>query len=137
MGNVYAEITLLNDRELKNVEDGFLPASAVHTLTTEALVDTGATRLVINEDLRQQLNLKIKSERPVTLADGTSYTCKMTEEVLIRWKDRESICRALVLPDAKHILLGAIPLEDMDLMVDPVNQILKGVHGDEIVELAC
>jgi hypothetical protein len=40
------------------------------------------------------------------------------------------------MPGSKKILLGAIPLEDMDLMVDPVNQKLTGVHGDKIVALA-
>jgi len=38
---------------------------------------------------------------------------------------------ALVVPDAKDILLGALPLEAMDLMVDPVHQRLVGVHGDQ------
>jgi hypothetical protein len=40
-------------------------------------------------------------------------------------------CRPWVVPGAKEVLLGAIPLEDMDLMVDPVRQQLVGVHGDE------
>jgi hypothetical protein len=51
----------------------------------------------------------------------------------VHWKDRESTCRALVLPEAGETLLGAIPLEDMDLIVDPAGQELKGAHGDEIL----
>jgi hypothetical protein len=39
-------------------------------------------------------------------------------------------CRPLVIPNATEVLLGAIPLEDMDLMVDPVGQKLVGRHGD-------
>jgi hypothetical protein len=41
----------------------------------------------------------------------------------------------VVIPDAKDILLGALPLEGMDLMVDPVNQRLTGVHGDQRIHL--
>jgi hypothetical protein len=62
--------------------------------------------------------------------------CKVTEPVEIRWKDRSTACRAVVMPGAENILLGAIPLEDMDLMVNPVKQVLEGVHGNEIVTLA-
>jgi hypothetical protein len=40
-------------------------------------------------------------------------------------------CQAWVIPNAKEILLGAIPLEDMDLMVDPAGRKLVGAHGDE------
>jgi hypothetical protein len=53
--------------------------------------------------------------------------------VEIHWQDRDTTCPALVLPDAGEVLLGAIPLEDMDLMVDPVRQVLTGAHGDEIL----
>jgi hypothetical protein len=42
-------------------------------------------------------------------------------------------CQPWVLPGMKEILLGAIPLEDMDLIVDPVDQKLVGKHGDEPV----
>ena len=51
----------------------------------------------------------------------------------IYWKNRSSSQRAVVIPGAEDVLLGAIPLEDMDLMVNPVNQELVGIHGD-IVE---
>jgi hypothetical protein len=40
---------------------------------------------------------------------------------------------AVVLPEGKEILLGVIPLEGMDLMVNPCAQRLEGAHGDEMV----
>ena len=55
--------------------------------------------------------------------------------VEIHWKDRTMACQPLVVSGNGEILLGAIPLEDMDLMVDPVRQILTGAHGDEIVSM--
>jgi hypothetical protein len=53
--------------------------------------------------------------------------------VEIHWKGRETACPALLLPGAEEVLLGAIPLEDMDLIVDPTARELKGAHGDEVV----
>jgi hypothetical protein len=50
--------------------------------------------------------------------------------VEIRWKDRESSCKAVVLPDETDVLIGALPLEEMDLMIHPKTQELVGAHGD-------
>ncbi|MDR3336481.1 MAG: hypothetical protein LBT16_04685 [Treponema sp.] len=55
----------------------------------------------------------------------------MTEGVSIRWKNRSTVLPSVVVPDAKDILPGALPLEAMDLMVDPVHERLVGVHGDQ------
>jgi hypothetical protein len=49
------------------------------------------------------------------------------------WKDRRATCDALVLPHANEILLGAIPLEGMDLVVDPRADEVVGRHGDQIL----
>jgi hypothetical protein len=62
--------------------------------------------------------------------------CRRTEPVEVRWQDRDTACPAIVMPGDAPILLGAIPLEDMDLMIDPVNQRLVGVHGDQCLSLA-
>jgi clan AA aspartic protease len=96
-------------------------------------VDTGAGTLVINEAVRQQLGLEIKGLRGAYLADGLRQVCRVTEPVEIHWKGRETACPALLLPGAEDVLLGAIPLEDMDLIVDPTARELKGAHGDEVV----
>jgi predicted aspartyl protease len=59
MGNVFAEITLKNSGDLSNVRHGIIPDTEVRTLTLAALVDTGASTLVINEDICRQLGLSI------------------------------------------------------------------------------
>ena len=76
----------------------------------------------------------ITTNHTVTLAGGSEAFCGITEPVLICWKDRAPSVRARVLPGEEHVLLGVIPLEEMDLMVDPVNQKLAGVHGDKVIE---
>jgi clan AA aspartic protease len=133
MGIVYSEITLKNAWDVGNVKNGIIPEKDVRAVTVNALVDTGAGTLVINEETRQKLGLTVRGVRRATLADGASAPYQVTEPVEIHWKNRDTTCPALVIPGTENILLGAIPLEDMDLIVDPQRQQLAGAHGDEVV----
>jgi clan AA aspartic protease len=126
---------LKNTSDVSKAADGIIPGKNVREATVQALVDTGAGTLVINEELRQRLGLRINGLRRAKLADGTKQAYQVTEPVDVHWKDRDCTCRALVLPEAEEALLGAIPLEDMDLMVDPTEQKVKGAHGDEILSM--
>jgi hypothetical protein len=131
MGSFYEKITLKNARDVGNVGE-FIKASDVREIEVEALVDTGAITLVINEETRLALGLKINGTFPGTLADGVTHEYNMAEAVKVCWKDRWMVCAPVVVPNG-IVLLGAIPLENMDLMPDVVNQCLVGVHGDQVV----
>ena len=133
MGIVHAEITLKNSWDVGNAENGLIKEQEIRQTTITAMVDTGAGTLVINEELRERLGLRIKGSRWATFANNEREKCEVTEPVEIHWKNRLTAVHALVVPDSGKVLLGAIPLEDMDLMVDPVRQMLVGAHGDEIV----
>jgi clan AA aspartic protease len=133
MGTVYADITLKNTLDLGKARAGIIPEKEVRAAAVRAMVDTGAGTLVINETVRRQLGLEIEGQRGARLADGVRQICQITEPVNIQWKNRDSVCRALLLPNAEEVLLGAIPMDDMDLIVDPTKQELKGAHGDEVV----
>jgi clan AA aspartic protease len=133
MGTVYTEIMLKNAADMSAVQRGYMAEKDVRQCPVRALVDTGAGTLVINEAVRQQLGLEIKGLRGAYLADGLRQVCRVTEPVEIHWNNRETTCPALLLPGAEEVLLGAIPLEDMDLIVDPSARELKGAHGDEVV----
>jgi clan AA aspartic protease len=133
MGIVHSEIILKNAGDVANVQRGIIMERDVRAVAVRALVDTGAGTLVINEETRQKLGLVTKGLRRATLADGGSEVYQVTEPVEIHWVNRETACPALVIPNATSILLGAIPLEDMDLIVDPQRQRLIGAHGDEVV----
>ena len=132
MGTVHAEITLKNVIDEAQARDGLLKEEEVRSVTISAVVDTGATSLVINEELHQKLGLGITEERSVKMANGGRANCKLTDPVNIYWKDRHWACPAVVLPGAESVLLGVIPLEGMDLMINPKTQELVGVHGDVI-----
>ncbi len=137
MGIVRTEITLKNAKDVSNAQEGIIKDSEIHQTTVTAIVDTGAGTLVINEAIRQKLGLKIQGKRRATLADGAASYYDVTEPVSVHWKNRDSACKAYVLPNSNNVLLGAIPLEDMDLIVHPKNLELVGAHGDEIMQLIC
>jgi len=62
-----------------------------------------------------------------------AQTYGLTESVQIQWKDRRASCQAVVAPNANDVLFGAIPLEALDLIINPSKQELTGAHGDKIV----
>jgi len=129
MGTVYAEITLKNIFDEEKCAEGLIGEHEVRSVNVNAVVDTGAASLVINEDLCQKLGLGIESERNARVADGRRVVCKVTKPVKILWKNRKTSCEAMVIPGAESVLLGAIALEGMDLMVNPIDRELVGVHG--------
>ena len=129
MGHVYADITLLNTFEVSAAKRGLIAEEDVKTLTAKALVDSGAMTLTINEAIAKQLDLEVQKRIEVTLADGSFRKCDIVGPVNIHFENRTACCRALVLPGADEVLLGVIPLEEMDVIIDPIDQKLK-VHPD-------
>ena len=136
MGTVHAEITFKNVRDEVFAKEGFIRAGDIRTAAVTAVVDTGSMYMVITEELRQKLGLEIKGETIARIASGERIISKLTEAVEVQWKDRDIILQTLVIPGAKNVLLGALALEAMDLMVNPVTQELIGVHGDQVEILA-
>ena len=133
MGQVNAQLVLKNLDDVKRVNRGELPESKVRQTAVTAIVDTGATTLVINKKLFQELGLDVMEEQQITFANDVKEICKLTEPVGIYCNNRFIAMQALVVENASEVLLGVLPLEGMDLMVDTVNQKLVGVHGDQIL----
>jgi clan AA aspartic protease len=131
MGTVFEEITLKNDWDVGAAGRGLITEPEIRQTTVSVVVDTGAATLIINDAVQQALGLQLEGTHESTLANGEKVVCGIAETVRVCWKNRAMTCRPWVVSGAKLVLLGAIPLEDMDLMVDPVNRRLVGVHGDE------
>jgi len=122
MGLTYADITLANSSDCILARQGRLPDSDVKKVTVKALVDSGAYMLVINENIKRQLDLPVCDKRGAVLADGTTAGCDIVGPVDVFFKTRATSCRAIVLPGGNvEVLLGAIPLEDMDVLIDLKN----------------
>ncbi|MBL4885219.1 MAG: clan AA aspartic protease [Planctomycetaceae bacterium] len=86
-------------------------------LEVDALADTGAVHLCIPEHVQIQLKLEEIDKKEVTLADGSQKLVPYVGPIELRYQNRIGFAGALVMGDQP--LLGAIPMEDMDLIVIP------------------
>ena len=111
MGLINAEI------ELSNPKDG-----EIRPVKVTALVDTGALHLCVPEHIALQLELQELYKREVRTADGKSHLVPYMGPVAIRFDNRGCFTGALVFGD--EVLLGAVPMEDMDVLVSPATQSL-------------
>jgi len=109
MGLAYARVTLANPRrpELTAVE-------------VDALADTGAVHLCIPEHVALQLQLDELDRREVTLADGSRQVASYVGPLVVSVANRKGFAGAMVL--GNQVLLGVIPMEDMDLVINPKTQ---------------
>jgi clan AA aspartic protease len=89
---------------------------------TAALADSGAVYLSIPEHLYLQLELETLDTKEVTLADGSRRAIRYAGPLQVHFKNRSCFVGALVMGD--QVLLGAIPMEDMDLVIIPQTQVL-------------
>lgn len=87
-----------------------------------ALADSGAVHLCIPEHVQLQLKLETIDNKEVTLADGSKKLVPYVGPIELRFKNRVGFAGALVMGD--QVLLGAIPMEDMDLIIVPKTRTL-------------
>jgi len=106
VGMVHADIRLSNPRKPK-----------LKPMAVTALVDTGAMTICIPEHVAVQLQLKEIEKREVTTADERSHVVPYVGPIQIEFQNRTCFTGALVIGDS--VLLGAVPMEDMDLVVSP------------------
>lgn len=106
MGLVFANIKLSNP---------VMPAQ--QAVETNCLVDSGATYLCIPQHIALQLGLAELQKREVTLADGSVKLVPYAGPIKVEFENRMCFVGAMVLGD--QCLLGAIPMEDMDLVIHP------------------
>ena len=133
MGHVNTQITLKNVKDVFKAKEGNLPEDKIRQATIDVMVDTGASMLVIDEKILQQIGAGIMEESEITLANDAKEKCKVTDPLVIKWEDRSIVMPALVIENSPDFLLGVLPLEGMDLIVDTVNQKLIGAHGKKPV----
>ncbi|MBI3771156.1 MAG: clan AA aspartic protease [Gammaproteobacteria bacterium] len=109
MGLVQTKLKLSNpsNRDLAAIE-------------VKALADTGALHLCIPEHIALQLEVTELEKREAVLADGRHQLCPYVGPIQVEFDGRRCFVGALVLGDS--VLLGAIPMEDMDLVVIPAQR---------------
>ena len=122
MGIIKADIELVNPSDIVLAESGHLSENNIRKVEITALVDTGAYMLCINEEIQAQLGLRHMDVESLELADGSVIKAEVVGPVIIYFKNRNTACRAVVLPGKSEPLLGVIPMEDMDVVIVPLKQ---------------
>src|SRR5438067_6593444 len=133
MGRVLTEATIVNLEDLWAVKRGLLPPDQVRQLTiSDALVDTGATLLSMPTRLIRQLGLTEQYRKRVTSSAGETEA-GVYEAVRLTIQGRHCTMDVMEVPDSVPVLIGQLPLEHLDLVIDPRNRQLIGnpAHGGE------
>lgn len=119
MGQVYADIELINGDDLGAARRHTIGEEEIRRFPVRALVDSGSQYLCINENIQEVLQLPLISTKRVQLADGKVVHCDFVGPVELKFANRDTLCRAIVLPGDAEPLLGLLPLEDLDVIIDP------------------
>jgi predicted aspartyl protease len=133
MGHTVTEATIENLQDLWDAERGLIPNEQVRRVTVgDALADTGATLLSLPARLVQQLGLRKRSSRRVTSSVGV-VEADMYDAVRLTIQGRDCTMDVIEVPDSVPVLIGQIPLEPLDFVVDPVGRRLIGnpAHGGQ------
>ena len=122
MGLIYADIELINADDLAFVRRHVIGEEEVKRIHVKMLVDTGSIYMCINESVQEQLQLANVEKRKGQLADGRIVEYDVAGPIEVRFKNRRCVVDAMVLPGDNEMLLGSIPLEDMDVLIHPTRQ---------------
>lgn len=130
MGLTYAEVILKNSDDLALVRKHEIGEEEVRSMRVNALVDTGSISLCINEAIQEVLQLPVRGKKLSQMANGQLLEFPVVGPVEIYIDDRYCTTNAILLPDDQEPLLGAIPLEEMDMMVHPSRNKLVPAHPE-------
>jgi clan AA aspartic protease len=113
------KLKLSNSTDRDKAAEGLLPPDQVRSIEIEALVDTGATTLALPRDVVARLGLPVAGTRRAKDAQGIVIELPWVGSLMIEILGRRMFCDALVIPEGATALIGQIPLEGLDLIVDP------------------
>ena len=122
MGLTYATLEVINATDNGMARRNLMPVADIRRTQVRMLVDSGAYMLCLNEHLQAQLGLDIIDSMEGELADGSVVKMPVAGPVDIQFGNRKTSCRAVILPGNAEPLLGAIPMEDMDVLINPKTQ---------------
>ena len=133
MGRVTTPALIENLEDLWMADRGLQTAESVRRVQVEdALVDTGAMILSLPTNVIQQLGLKSTGQKR-TMTAGGPRLASVFQAVRLHVQDRDCIVEVLEVPDAVPVLIGQVPLEILDFVVDIPNRRLIGnpAHGGQ------
>ena len=122
MGLIYADIELINGGDIEMARRYIIGEDEIKRMTLRVLVDTGSYMLCINKSIQEQLQFPVVEKRKAQLANSEIVECDVVSMVEVKFKNRRTMCNAMVLPGDSEPLMGAIPMEDMDVLINPLRQ---------------
>lgn len=122
MGTVYADIELINSGDKELVRRNLMDKDDIRQMRVNMLVDSGAYMMAINETILSQLDVPIIEKRKAQMADGSIVEYEVAGPIEVHFKNRKAVCNAFVLSGDSEPLLGSIPMEEMDVLIDPRRQ---------------
>jgi predicted aspartyl protease len=133
MGRVAVEVELTNAEDLVRVKDGTLAPDQVRRLRLAGMVDTGASYLVLPAQAAEQLGVPTAGKAAVRYADHRKGSRTVVENVRVDLLGRHGNFKAILEPKRTEVLIGAIVLEDLDLLVDCRTQTLQPRDPKQII----
>jgi predicted aspartyl protease len=133
MGKINVEIALANNRDVQLFEAGSLAPEKVRRARLSGLVDTGASHLVLPESVANQLGLPDLGTAPVRYADQRRKRRRVVDQVQVELLGRRGTFKAVVEPARTDALIGAIVLEDLDLLPDCRTQTLHPRDPKQVI----
>jgi predicted aspartyl protease len=122
MGRFKVAVELANNDDILAAKLGHLDPGKIRRVTVEAVVDSGATRLVLPAAVARQLGLVATDKVGVRYADGRRARRDRVQGVYLKLLGRDSVFSAAVEPKRDTVLLGAIVLEELDFLIDCTQQ---------------
>lgn len=122
VGRFSVEFEVANYADLIRAQDGTLPPDEVRRETIRGVVDSGAAKLVLPQAVVERLGLPLGDPVQVRYADGRKARHREVKGVFVKLLGRDGTFTAISEPKRETALLGAIVLEDLDLLVDCQNE---------------
>jgi predicted aspartyl protease len=133
MGRFSVDFVVANHREVARLKPGDPVLDRVKHLTLSGVVDSGATRLVLPQRVADELHLQDEGETTVRYADQRRAKRRLAGYVWLQLLGRHGVFSAVVEPDRDDALIGAIVLEELDLLIDCATQSLYPREPDSIL----
>ncbi len=120
MGRFSVEFEVVNRVDVHLAERGYLPPEKIRRVKLQGVVDCVATRLVLPQRAVKLLGLEPTGTIRVRYADNRRAVRPTVEDVQVELLGRRGTFTASVEPRRRTALIGAIVLEDLDFLVDPL-----------------
>jgi predicted aspartyl protease len=133
MGRFSVSFVVANNRDVVQAAPGVSIPEGVKHLVLSGVVDSGAARLVLPQRAVDELGLQGHGETSVRYADGRRDRRAVVSNVWLQLLGRDGVFSAVIEPNRQDALIGAIVLEELDLLVDCTTQTLRPREADSIL----